>query len=61
MSSLLESIEGLDNTIHELQKIDSKMRAGRWIDAHRELGRVTAELQRNKRAILAQHTAKNEE
>jgi len=61
MSNVLESVESLDGVIRQLHKIESKMRAGNWIDAWRDLRRVIALLENNRKEILSRHKVANAE
>jgi hypothetical protein len=53
MKSLMEKVEQLDILIRELQKMESRMRAGQWIDAWRENNRIIAYLEREKKNVIA--------
>jgi len=59
MKSLVAEIDGLDKLIRELNKIDSKMKAGQFIDAWRENRRVISLLENNK-TLLLQEADKSE-
>lgn len=50
--SLLTDVKQIDFLIRQLQKIESKLRAGQIIDAWRELTRVLALLQKSKDALF---------
>jgi len=52
MNTILNNLEGLDIVIHNLKKVDSKMTAGRFFDARRELMRVVTALEQNKRDLV---------
>lgn len=49
--SILNDVDGMDVIIHNLQKVESKMLAGRFFDARRELLRVISALDRNRADI----------
>lgn len=46
MSSPLEQISGIHALIRELQKMNSKLLSGQFIQAHRDLNRIIADLER---------------
>ena len=46
MSSPLEQISGIHALIRELQKMNSKLLSGQVIQAHRDLNRIIADLER---------------
>ena len=46
MISPLEQISGIYALIRELQKMDSKLLSGQVIQAHRDLNRIIADLER---------------
>lgn len=52
MNSPLEQVNELDNLIRQLQKMESKMRVGQWIDSWREVNRVIAYLVRKKESVM---------
>ena len=52
MKSLLEQVAELDHLDRELRKIESKLRAGQFIDAWREVRRILAAVQKNKEAVI---------
>jgi hypothetical protein len=53
MKTLLEQSEGLDDLIHKLNKVIGKMFNGHFFDAHREISRVVADLQKAKHKLIA--------
>jgi len=63
MKSLLERIEGLDELISKMQRLESRMRSGEFIDAWKEITRIIAFLFENKRQIIreAQEEKKKQE
>ena len=46
MISPLEQISGIHSLIRELQKMNSKLLSGQIIQAHRDLNRIIADLER---------------
>ena len=52
MKSLLEQVNSLDYLIRQLEKMESKMNAGQFIQAWRECQRITAELKKNKQDLI---------
>jgi len=52
MNTVLNDVDGLNIVIHNLQKVDSKMQAGRFFDARRELTRVISALDKNKKDLM---------
>jgi hypothetical protein len=52
MKSLLEKINEVDELIRVMQKMESKMRSGQFIDAWRECNRIIASLERAKQDII---------
>ena len=56
MKSLLEKIDTIDELIRQLRKIDSRMRAGQWIDAWRENNRIIGILGKEKKDILTRES-----
>lgn len=54
--SILETIEGLNQVIRSLQKIEAKQRNGQFIDAHRAVNSLIAELNNNKKALMGSET-----
>ena len=52
MKSLLEQVEGVDNLLRQLMKTESKMKAGQFIGAYREICRLIALLERSKMELL---------
>jgi len=53
MKTLLERSNEVDEIVHQLQKVSSRMHNGRFFDANRELCRIIAALQRSKAKLLA--------
>ena len=51
MKSVFNDMEGFDLVIHNLHKVDSKMNAGRFFDARRELLRVVSVLEKNRQDL----------
>ena len=52
MKSVFNDVEALDLVIHNLNKVDSKLNAGRFYDARRELLRVISALSQNKKDLM---------
>ena len=52
MKSLLETIDGLEQLIRQLHKLESKMRSGQIIDAWRETNRIIAKLEAEKTRLI---------
>lgn len=52
MKSLLDKLNEVEGLLRTLHKMDSKMRAGQWIDAWRENGRLIAFLNNAREKIL---------
>jgi len=52
MASLFEKVSQFDNLIRQLRKMESKMKAGQFIQSHRECCRVIAELERDKKELI---------
>ena len=50
--SLLEKVESLEKLLRGMRKIESRIRQGTFIDAHREVCRIIAAIESNKRALL---------
>ena len=48
MKSLLEQVSGVDNLHRQLQKMESKMRSGQFIEAWKDCTRLIAALDRAK-------------
>lgn len=57
MKSLLEKINEVDELIRVMQKMESKMRSGQFIDAWRECNRIIASLERAKQDIIKNENA----
>ncbi len=53
MKTLLEQSEELDDLIHKLNKVVSRMFNGHFFDAHREISRIIADLQKSKHTLIA--------
>ena len=52
MKNLLNDVKKLDEIIRQLQKMESKMRSGQWIDAWRELTRIVADLKKSREEVI---------
>ena len=52
-NNLLNDINAIDEIIHRLQKMESKMRSGQFIDAWRDCCGVMATLSRHKQQVIA--------
>ena len=52
MKSLLEQINGLDSLHRQLQKMESKMRSGQFIDAWKDCTRLISIMERAKADII---------
>jgi len=52
MNSLLNDINDLDEIIRQMQKMESKMRSGQFIDAWRDCNRIISSLMRNRQDII---------
>lgn len=52
MKSLLENVDELDELIRLMQRIESRMRTGQFIDAWREGCKVQARLNEAKRVLI---------
>jgi len=63
MRSVLEKVNEVDKLIHRMSKMESMMWAGKWLDAHRELCRLMAALNRAKQDLIAsaENQGKDEE
>lgn len=55
MSSLLEQVSGLDSLHRQLQKMESKMRSGQFIDAWKDCTRLVSILERAKSDLIKQN------
>ena len=60
MESLLDRIEPLDNLLRQLQKMESKMRSGQFIDAWKDCTRLISIMERAK-VDLIEHEQEQEE
>jgi len=60
MKSLLDSVEEIENLIRQLQKMASKMNVGQFIPAWRDLNRIIAELDKEKKKLLENAGGKND-
>jgi len=60
MKSLLEQVNGLDSLHRQLQKMESKMRSGQWIDAWKDCTRLLAILERAKSDLIKAEQAEQE-
>jgi hypothetical protein len=58
MKSLLEEVTELDSLIHSLEKMESQMKSGRWIDSYRGLCRLMSALQKAKSDVIANNQKK---
>ena len=52
MKTVLEQVEGLNYLVRELEKIQSKMLAGQFIKAEREVSRLMGILLKDKQTLL---------
>ena len=52
MKSVFNDVEALDLVIRNLNKVDSKLNAGRFYDVRRELLRVISALSQNKKDLM---------
>jgi hypothetical protein len=52
MKSILEQVEGINYLVRELEKIQSKMLAGQFIKAEREVSRLMGILMKDKQLLL---------
>lgn len=60
MKTLFDSVSELDNLHRQLQKMESKMRSGQWIDAWKEVMRLMAVIEKEKSNLIKRET-ENEE
>lgn len=60
MSTLLDDINSLDRVINSLVKMESKMRSGQFIEAHREVCRLAGILEKHKQDLIAAESSKME-
>ena len=54
--TLLEKVEEVNTLIRQLQKMESKMRSGQWIDAWREVNRIISVLDAERKEIIFSET-----
>lgn len=54
MKNPLEIVSELESLIRDLHKLDSKMLAGQFINAHRDLRRIMANVEEKKNAVIAE-------
>lgn len=59
MSTLLDDITSLDKVINSLVKMESKMRSGQFIEAHRECCRLVGILDKHRQDLLKESEKKN--
>lgn len=52
MKNLLDNVNEIDELIRQHQKMESKMRAGQWIDAWRDCNRIIAFLNKSKQDLI---------
>jgi len=52
MKSLLEKVNGIDDLLRHLHKIESKLRAGQIIEGWREINRMIAFLSTEKQNLI---------
>ncbi len=52
MKSLLEQTDELDKLIRQLMKMKSKMWAGQWIDAWRDVNAIIALVEKSRRNLI---------
>ena len=50
--SLLEKVESLDELVRGMRKMESMLRSGQVIYAHRECCRIIAALEKNKKEVI---------
>jgi hypothetical protein len=53
MKTVLEKVEGLDDLIRQLRKMESRLRAGHFIDCNRDVCRMIAALEKEKRDVIS--------
>jgi cell fate (sporulation/competence/biofilm development) regulator YlbF (YheA/YmcA/DUF963 family) len=58
--TILDQVDELDRLIHQLQKMESQMQVGRWLDAHRGCCRLISAFNKAKIDLIA-NGVKNEE
>jgi len=61
MKSLLERVETLDSLYRQMQKMESKMRVGQIIDAHKDCVRIMSAIEKSKAHIIRAATEDGEE
>jgi cell fate (sporulation/competence/biofilm development) regulator YlbF (YheA/YmcA/DUF963 family) len=59
MKSLLDNVNELDVIIRQLEKMESRMRSGQWIDAWRECNRLLAAINRAKQDLIKKEQEQN--
>ena len=52
MKSLLDKVEELDYLVRQLEKMNSKMHAGNWIDAWRENCRLISHVSKHRQNLI---------
>ena len=52
MKGLLENVKEIDYLLRNMQKMESKMKVGQWIDAWRECNRIMAYLDSKKQELI---------
>ena len=52
----LVELDELGDLVRQMHKIDSKMHAGQFIDAHREIHRIIAEMEEAKKTLVGSAT-----
>jgi len=52
MKTLLEDVESVDQIIRDLHKLDSKLQAGQFIAAYRDVNRMIAFFEQVKKNII---------
>lgn len=59
MKSLLDNVNELDVIIRQLEKMESRMRSGQWIDAWRECNRLLAAISKSKQDLIQKEQKQN--
>jgi len=59
MKSLLDNVIELDDLIRQLHKMESRLRSGQVIDAHRECCRLIAYFNATKKNLIKSETEKS--
>jgi head-tail adaptor len=59
MKSLLEQVNGLDSLHRQLQKMESRMRSGQFIDAWKDCTRLIAIIDRAKSDLIKSEEESN--